>query len=273
MYFNEEQHVYTHKVTGEKYSSVTSIISNYKNKFKSIEISEKFVKDHPELNNDFYLRKYLDKLLLINKQIEEVERPITPEIVRDLWSESALNAQIKGKSYHFRHEIETIHNNTTLDRDYNDNIFHLWKDLNNGYYPELRIWNDQYKIAGMIDKVYIEKPNIWITDYKTNKNEITKGEDKYRMLHPLEYLNDASYYHYETQLNIYGYLLELVGYKVKGLQIIHKRFLDDDVVPDDYLYMWQSPDEVKKPRILNLNYYPLRIKRFLDYDYEQRMND
>jgi ATP-dependent exoDNAse (exonuclease V) beta subunit len=272
MYFNEEQHIYTHKITGEIYSSVTSIISKYKNKFKSIEISEKFVKDHSELNNDKELREYLNKLLLLNKKVEDVVRPLTPETVRNLWSESSINAQIKGKSYHFKNEIETIHNKTNLTREYNDSIFDLQKDLKDGYYPELILWSDKYKIAGMIDKVYIEGNKVWITDYKTNKNEITKGDDKYKMLYPLDYLNDSSYYHYECQLNIYGYLLELLGYKVQNLQIIHKRFLDTDVVPDNYLFMWQSPDEVKKPRILNLNYYPLRIKSFLDYDYKQRIN-
>lgn len=270
MFFLEDEHKYIHKVTGGEYPSVTTILGHYKNKFDSISISEKYVETHPEIQTPEGAKELIDRYMLDMSVDEFLSEPVTAERLRDFWSQASLNATIKGNNFHYTQEIQTIYLETNLPSDYNDHVDNLWTDLADGVYPELRIWHDDYQIAGTIDKVVIKHPYVDIYDYKTNKRVLSKGSDRKKMLYPLHFLNDADYYHYQMQLNIYGYLLELWGYKVRKLEIHHKRFLDSDEVPANYRMMWETPEQVKKLKIIPLEYYPIRIKNFLDYDLRRR---
>lgn len=105
-------------------------------------------------------------------------------------------------------------------------------DLEDGFYPELLIWNEQYRIAGQADKVFISthgspgKRIVDIDDYKTNKKiNVESFKDPstgYSMLKaPLNHIMDCNFRHYELQLSFYGWMLEQFGFEVRHLCFHH----------------------------------------------------
>lgn len=271
MYFFEDTHTYVHKVTEEIYPSVTTLLKKYKHEFDTVGQSEKYVLKHPELQTVEGVKVLIDKYRINATPEELLKTPITAERLRKMWSDAAIAGQIKGNNFHFRNEIESIHNESGLSSNYNDYIFDLTDDLKDGVYPELRIWSDIYKIAGTIDKVTIKRPYVYIDDYKTNKNEITNFSFNKKMKHPLESLNDSTKSHYDLQLSIYAYILQGWGYRPVSLRILHKRFMDHEEVPKVFLKnYWETEESVKKMRYIDVNYDPNLIKTLLEYDKEQR---
>jgi hypothetical protein len=113
-------------------------------------------------------------------------------------------------------------------------ILDYYKDLPDGVYPELLLWHNKSMTSGTADRVIIETigSERWVTieDYKTNKeiknyNYLDKRTgkpvvNKY-MLAPFENLCNCNYWHYQIQLNIYGYMLEAFGFRIRGGSIIH----------------------------------------------------
>lgn len=248
--FDEPTHIYTNTKTSEKYESVTTIIGKYKNKFETERIAKEYVVNHPELGF---------------KNWKEVVA---------LWDDIRDTALVKGNIYHNTQELQSLLAESNLNADYNDHVKDL-KTLPDGVYPELRIYNHKYKKAGTVDKVIIETiDNIrWvdIKDYKTNKHPLGyQGFKGQTMLGPLSYLQDASYSHYSLQMCIYGYFLEQFGYKVRSLELIHKRYLNEESIPESEFIPFESrEDQLRKflvPKHVPVKYLPLRIKSLLEYD-------
>jgi hypothetical protein len=253
MYFNEDEHKYIHKVTGEQYISCTTLISKYKNKFHTELIAQKC---------------YEKGLIDPNYKYAGMSK----DEIKNEWEKINKEALRKGNKWHFKNEIETLWNETNLPRDYNDYIFDLSK-LEDGVYPELRLWLDKYKLAGTADKVIIEKPFVDIYDHKTNKRVLSKvGFDDQMMLEPLDYLPDSDYYHYELQLNIYAWILSQYGFKPRYIEIFHKRFLDDEPIPEEEKLPFINDDKLRTVKTYKFKYYPIRVETFLDYDIQQRKN-
>ena len=265
MYFLEAEHIYIHKVTEEIYPSVTTILGKYKNKFDTEGQAKKYIEKHPEIQTKEGAQQLIEKYRLHTTPEKLLKTPITWERLVKMWKQAAVEGQIKGNNFHFRNEIEVMYNETNLRSDYNDYITDL-ENLEDGTYPELRVWSDIYKIAGTIDKVVIRKPYVYIYDYKTNKREITDFSFKKKMLHPLESLNDSSKNHYGMQLNIYAFILQNWGYKPVKLELQHKRFMDDEDVPSVLLEQWETAESAKKMRYIDVPYDPNLTKMFLEYD-------
>lgn len=206
---------------GEKYVPVTSFMSMYKNTFDADLMSGRCAGKISSTGNDY---RGMDKYQVLAEW--------------DRVSELALR---KGNKYHDMKEQQDLED-SGLVSGYQETI-DLTK-LESKVYPELRVYLPEYKIAGHIDRPkitrYPEPIDGWlgeveIEDYKTNQKAIEKvGYNNNKMKAPIDYLNDCSYVHYGIQLITYGYILEYWGYKVKGLKIIHKRFLDDEAIPEKY---------------------------------------
>lgn len=253
--FTPETHIYRNVKTQEQYESVTTLLARYKNKFEKERIAKEYVVNHPELGFKDW-----------------------KEVVKH-WDSIRDAALDKGNKYHNTQELTTILKDSKVEhQDYNDNLSSL-EGLNDGVYPELRTWLHKYKKAGTVDKTTIETiDNIrWvdIEDYKTNRKPLSyRGFKDQMMLEILRYLPDASYYHYEMQLNIYGYFLEQYGYKVRSLKIRHKRFLDDQEIPEEFIKPWGNREEqiaeLKREKVIVVPYFPLRVKTLLEYDSKKR---
>ena len=89
---------------------------------------------------------------------------------------------------------------------------------------EVRIFSKKWKIAGMIDALFLYKGKIYIFDWKTNK-EITDDnhpKGKYeKLLYPFEEYFKNHLNEYSLQLSLYALILEEWGFEVDGSFIVH----------------------------------------------------
>lgn len=213
--FYEKKHVYKHKTLGVL-TSVTTLVKNCFPKFDA---------------------KTISKYAAI-KQTRERGYKVTPSMLRKEWKESGLIASSKGSLVHA--EIEQF----IKDRDYSLlEVFHPlseygchwvahYLDTRNKIepVPEELLYNEDYLIAGQADLVvYYEDNTVDIIDWKTNRLINKKSKyGKKGLTEATKDLQDCNYVHYNLQLSIYAYLLELEGFKVGRLLIPH--LTDDGVV-------------------------------------------
>lgn len=100
-----------------------------------------------------------------------------------------------------------------------------------GIYPEMKIWDHNWGIAGRMDKPTIhtirKRRFLHIEDYKTGRkisresyqDPITK---QYRMMkEPLAHLMDCEWTHFMLQLSLYQYMGEYHDFLPGKLRIIH----------------------------------------------------
>lgn len=262
--FNGKNHTYT--VTGKKiqYSSVSGLIGKFKqpyngdywSKYKAYEkilttkVLQKLRKDGKfELQDDnlfAWLNNFVD-VKLVEKEIKSVLKE---------WKHEKDKSIVKGNNYHDFKEKQTIElgycvNPFTNERfktvestiienrnniEYRRPAFESLKDLQDGFHPELILWNNRYKLAGQADMVFIatvgDKRYAYVDDYKTNKEiKQTSGYWKWvdgkksfvgsYMLPPVDHLMDCNYNHYKLQISTYAWMLEQEGYIIKNVSFTH----------------------------------------------------
>jgi hypothetical protein len=104
------------------------------------------------------------------------------------------------------------------------------------------IYSEKLGIAGMID-VMITHQNadnpseryVTLLDWKTNKKlDIKKDIFKRGGEKTLDNVRDDKYSRYTLQLSLYAYMLELIGYKINNLIVVHLQ--EDKVVPTEVTY-------------------------------------
>jgi hypothetical protein len=101
------------------------------------------------------------------------------------------------------------------------------EDLEDGYYPELIIfyYEGEIGVCGQVDRAWIwtDKDDVrwyYSDDWKTNyekRNQASRDTFK----EPLTHLPTTKDNTYSLQASIYGYMMELAGYKVAGTQITY----------------------------------------------------
>lgn len=160
------------------------------------------------------------------------------------WKDKKDKSIIKGNDYHAFKEnqakvsgvclnpynnkefktVESTHITVKGSVEYREPIFESLKDLEDGFHPELILWNNDYKLAGQADKVYIETIDgiryAEIDDYKTNRKiDVTSFFGN--MLPPLSHLKDCNYNHYRLQISTYAWMLEQEGFTVRNTGFTH----------------------------------------------------
>ena len=250
--FEEGPHKYYHRESGLEYISATTVLGRYKNEFDTDRIAGEYAENHPELN-------------------------MTKAEVIAMWDKIKNDALHKGNKWHFEQELQDLYNFAKLDREYNDSITDLSK-LTTNTYPELRLWWDEYMLAGTADKVVIMGDVAHVFDHKTNKRILrTKGFKGQMMLRPLQYLPDAEYYHYELQLNIYAWILWKNGFKIGRIAVEHVRWPPGSVIPDTEFKPFINRDkqekELREPRYYEFEFLPHRVEAFLKHDWNKRKRE
>lgn len=148
------------------------------------------------------------------------------------WDQKSDTALEKGTAYHDGEE-QKIRKAFGFTHDWN-NIDLSYPNLTKGMYPELRLYNHEYQIAGSADKTLIHKGGLFhMQDFKTNEklemesfeNPYTKEKEK--MLDPISELDNCSFIHYTLQLSLYSWMLEQLGYKWRKSTILHIQFFKD----------------------------------------------
>ena len=191
--FNEKTHTYTYE--GKKLKSVTTWIG------------ELFPFDVKAIS------KRVAKFRRLKGELNSKGKPINAYDIRREWKESAEfgtvvhNAIEKGllcvagQTY----DMPNIRVKHAID------WYENWERENNVLFtsPEKMIFNTDIGLAGTADIVVLHDNNndeISIIDWKTNKKEVSfkRALKKYTL-----------------QLSTYGYMMELQGYPVKELIVVH----------------------------------------------------
>jgi len=217
--FDSESHTY---IKGKnKLVSVTTFISNFKNKFDS----------------DFYSKKIA---LRENKTQEEVLSE---------WSEKAKKSCDIGTAIHKIFEDYTNNNYSMIQGNLSFDFMELepnylqefnvkkevaLKFINDFFitkrlipiYSELIVYNEF--LAGQIDLICKDKKdNYYILDFKTN-DKIEKYSYNKKMLLMFNEINDSNFYHYSLQLSIYKRMF--TENKINKIFLVH-------IKTDDYEFI------------------------------------
>jgi len=127
----------------------------------------------------------------------------------------------------------------------------------NSVHPELLLWNEKYRLAGQADLVEKEGNDIVIKDYKTCKEIKMEPFMGTMMKEPLQYLPDTDYSKFTMQLSTYGWMLEQLGYTVRGIVMIHIHRVTGEIIKE--YPMAYRPDLVEQ---MLENYERKRIRKF-----------
>lgn len=231
--YNDELHKYVDIRDKSEYVSVTTLVGMYKEKFDQAYWSrykalEAIVPGFKELK-----RQYSDSFMEIAEAMAD-PRMLEKEIARILaeWKNKRVKAARHGTKFHKAKE-DAIKGKRYLkvgNKEFKVATTHYLKELENGIYPELLVASDEWNVAGQVDYCAKEGNEVDIVDYKTNKE--LKFENKFqKMLYPLDSLDDCNMNHYYLQLNLYAFLIEEQGLRVRSMVIEHSRTGKSHVVP------------------------------------------
>jgi hypothetical protein len=204
-----------------QWTSVTSVISNFKEHFDADAIAEKSSKNK---KSKWY--------------------GMTPEAIKEAWKNESDRAITLGTWYHNQRESDIL-DCDTINRDGFDLkiIKSVEVDglktapnqkLQDGIYPEHFVYLKSAGVCGQSDRVEVVNGRVDVYDYKTNK-EIKKESYKNwegiskKMFHPVSHLDDCNYNHYALQLSLYMYIILKHNPKLKPgkLCLDHVIFEDD----------------------------------------------
>jgi len=247
--FVEEGHRYYNELD-QDYISVTTLIGRYKIKFDTQYWSTyKAVKDTLESINMFKSFK-IEAGGWQNVVAYWGDNPVHLDAVLDRknyyiekWRQEGITAAEKGTAEHLRREEALlakshITSKKNVHMPVRRSPIMEFDGESNGVFAEAVIWNDKYQVAGQVD--LIEKEGIYldIKDFKTNKKIDREGFMNAKMHHPLSDVTDSSYYHYQLQMSIYGWMAEQIGYKVRSLELIHVTEGGDISYDVEYMPGW-----------------------------------
>jgi hypothetical protein len=179
--------------------SVTSFISNFKQPFDADAIA---LKSSRSKKSKWY--------------------GLTPDQIKEAWKNEANRATSLGTWYHNCREkdlseLKTIEVHgvelpviNPIEKDgvkYSPN-----QKLANGIYPEHFVYLKSAGICGQSDKVEVINNEVYVTDYKTNKEIKLEGYTNWegvsqKMFAPVSHLDDCHLNHYALQLSMYMFMI------------------------------------------------------------------
>lgn len=245
--YNDEAHKYWDD-NGKNYISVTTLIGRFEqpfdqdfwSKYKALERligSQKFAAmEKPRLLKS---KKWNDSVLELY-DIDAVTFSSTQQDILDEWAKTNRESCERGTRIHAAMEKKfyTGASSYSLKSYGLGGKFECKKDytaldLENGVYPEYlisRVSEDgSIRLAGQIDLLVKKGDEIWVLDYKTNKElKMKSGYDsatkKYAMMkYPLNNLMDCNFMHYTLQLSTYAWMIEKNNpqFKIGKLMLIY----------------------------------------------------
>lgn len=208
--FNKERHTYTNPETGENYTSVSALLSKYKEPFK---------------------RDFLAQMVAKKQKVK-------PEEILKQWDKKNKDACEKGSRIH--DIIESyIKNAEVKDQKIIDEfvkVFDIkqYRRINS----EMMLFNDDHKIAGTSDCIAeVDELYFDVLDFKTNTKFNFQNKYGEHLKAPLNHLQHCQYNDYALQLSIYGYLhSKATGKKVRKIEILYYDEVSFKSIPTPYLY-------------------------------------
>ena len=245
--FNEDSHFYWDTTTNNKFISVTTLIEKFAqpfdkdfwSKYKALE--KLLIPDEWKIEKKSILATHkIPKEILSTYNISELDFNKAQQDILDEWDKTNAESCERGTKIHseLENSMYNMGANVSLKKFGVGGKFVCDKgrtalDLENGVYPEYLISrvspDGVLRIAGQIDLLVKKDNEIYILDWKTNKeikqkagfNTQTRSEVK--MLYPLNLLPDCNYYHYALQLSTYAWMLQMINpdFIIKDLILVH----------------------------------------------------
>jgi hypothetical protein len=192
--FDEASHTYT--CQGQNLTSVSSLISNYSNKF--------------DPDGSITARKAKENNLTVEQQLSA-------------WKIIGDESRTKGTAFHA--DIESYIKTKKIPETPNKELIQQFANLrlDGAMFSEVRLCHVGYGIAGTTDLIQLYPDNsLSLGDYKTNKaKKMTRFSFGRKMLSPLTHIFDSTIDKYEIQLSAYAFMLEEAGWWVRDLTIYH----------------------------------------------------
>jgi len=244
IYFKDKNHEYL-SADGDKYTSVSDLYSKYKPIYDTefwakYGALKKLIPGFTDLKKKFTNER--EAVRLLSKEMDaSTEFHKAVQELKDKWKKNTKHSIDKGNMYHrdaekmayIRGVIENPFTRTgakviKLEKkkgyDNNSLATDLYK-LEDGFYPELLLWNEEYRLAGQSDKVFIttigDERYVDIDDYKTSGKIDLEGFRREKMLPPLNHLEHCNFIHYSLAISCYAWMLEQFGFKVRHLGFHH----------------------------------------------------
>ena len=197
---DEETHIYSLKNSEIKFTSVTTYISDFFEKFNQLEIAKKLIK-----TNIRYAHRTVDDIISDWNKSRDYGTLVHKEI------ENHINKTSEAKDLKAKHAIEW------LGRFTENRLCDI--------YSEKIIFSEQLKIAGTMDILIRlhESDEYIIIDWKTNKKIDTRSFRNKMGTHSItSNIEDCKYNVYAFQLSFYRYILETYyGLNIKQQIIAH----------------------------------------------------
>jgi len=227
--FDPIKHKYTYE--GNHFISVTQFISRFHKKFDS----------------DFWSKKKAE------------ERGVDQQEVLNEWQALNDRANFIGSSTHnwIENYFNRIYQELPSDIDVIDRINKFNKIYGTHLHKltpikfEQRIFSKNWKIAGMIDSLFLYKDKLVMVDYKTNKNFTIENSYGEKLLEPFQEYDKCHLTEYSIQLSLYKLILKEIELDVKVCYLlyigpdeeakIYKSFDFSDML-NDYLIQEQTKD-------------------------------
>ena len=200
--FDPIKHCYTYE--GEDFTSVTK----YKERF------------YKKFEEDFWSKKKAE------------EKGVSQEEILLEWKQLAERSQVIGNGIHnwienyFNGILQKIPNDLDIvDRINKFNI--LYAEYLHKLEPirfEQRIFSKKWKLAGMIDSIFVWNDKIFILDWKSNK-QMTHDDHEQgkfeKLLAPLDNFYKNHINEYSIQVSLYKLILKEIGIDIKACYLVH----------------------------------------------------
>ena len=181
----------------------------------------------------------IDKMMVSRNWPYSKYHSMSKEEIISLWDTIRREASEAGTKLHL--DIEHFYTlgdggciNKSVEYNYFLNFHNQYKL--ECYKAEWRIFDENVKIAGSIDMVFVDPAdpdNVLIYDWKRSKE--IKFSNKYQSaLEPISHIQDCNFWHYALQLNIYKRIIESnYNLKVNHMAIVVFHPVNDDFIKID----------------------------------------
>lgn len=196
--FDEPTHTYRNVITGEYYTSVTTLIHKYCKPF----------------DIDYHATRIAKR------------EGVSKEDIIEEWRLGNIKSQEKGTKLHkiFEDYIEKGEyppKAKKLIDEFDTKVKNIV-----GYYAsvdsEKLLYSHKFKIAGKADLIYHTEDGFYILDFKTNKNFRFGSKYSEYLLNPLHHLTNCEFNIYALQLSMYAAMAEKIfDKKCKGLTVLY----------------------------------------------------
>jgi hypothetical protein len=148
---------------------------------------------------------------------------------------------------------------------------------NNTVYPELIIYNHDYKVSGQSDKVIVTNKTINVHDYKTDaeiKRKAYSSEWKKadKLKPPVAHQDDCNFNAYSLKMSMYMYLLWIdnKSFKIGEILLEHLHLeRDEEGLP----ILYEGRPRVLKQEQIKVPYLKREVKAILDWYKAGKLTD